>query len=250
MKKIFLSLIALLSFSLAVAQTAQETTIGYEGLTIPAYTITMSQEKSMVQDAVMQRLKEAGVKTDKMNGYIVVKNQTFTDIHSQPVDFFIKVSEQGRRSNKTTEVVCFAKSPNLTISQADLNLNVKHFVETFYNYVQRYDAQKKMNAEEKNLQKAQKNQEKAVAAVASIDKDIASQQEKIAKKEAEIEKLQLKIEALRNEIAEIQGKIEKSQDKKSQAEEKVNRANEAVQSSESEVERYRQQVTPSAPSAQ
>lgn len=241
MKKIFTIAISLLFVGICNAQSAKDTIVSYQGMTIPASVITMSQDKDLVTDALLQRLKDSAVKVTKLNGYIVVQNQAFDAICNQPVDFFVRVSEQGRKSNKVTEVVCFSKSPNLTISQTDLNLNVKHFAENFYNYVARYEAQQKMKNEEKNLKVAQRNQVKAVAAVNSIDKDINSDQEKIAKKEAEILKYQQKIEELRAEIEQLQARVEKSQGKKSQAEEKVSKANDAVQSTSDEVERYRQQ---------
>lgn len=242
MKKIVLLSIAMLFSALCHAQIAEETQVTYEGKTITAYSVSLSYAKDLVTDALAQRFKEAALKANKSNGYIVVQNQIVNDLSTHPIDFIIKMDEQGRKDNRSTDVVFFATTYNLSISRADLNLNVKHYAESFVNYVARYDAQQKMSDEEKNLKKAQRNQVKAVAAVNSIDKNINSDQEKIAKKEAEIAKYQEKIEALRSEINDLKSKIEKNQGKKSQAEENVNKANTAVQSSEDEVERYRQKV--------
>ena len=244
MKKSISFLVAVMLFAWCSAQSALETSVRHDGKDVPAFTINFTQNKDVVSAALAQRLKESNVKTEKVSGYVAVRNQTFSEIYSQPVDFFVKVSEQGRKDNRTVEVLCFAVSPNITIPQNELNLNVRHFLENFYNYAVKYEAQQKMTGEEKNLKKAQKNQEKAVSAVASLDKDIASTQAKISKKEQEIARYEAKIEKLRNEISALQSKMGKSKEKKIQAEEKVNQANSAVRSSEDEVERYRQQVSP------
>ena len=267
MKKISLLVLTMALMAGIKAQSVQEVTVEFGDYTVPAYTVSINQSKELTNEALSQRLKESGLKTGKENGYIAVQNQTFTDIYSQPVDFYAKVDEQGKKKNRVTVVTFFAKSPNLTISQNELNINVRRFAEGFPYYVDKFEAQKKVGASEAELKKAQKTQSKAVAAAASIEKDIASDREKIAKKEAEIEKYNKKIEkdiasdrekiakkeaeiekynkkieSLRADIEKLNASIEKKTGKKAEADEKVNKANEAVQSSESDVNRYRQQV--------
>ncbi|MCR5193714.1 MAG: hypothetical protein K6D59_10455 [Bacteroidales bacterium] len=242
MKKISLLVLLMAMMAGIKAQSIQEVTVQFGDYTVPAYTVSINQSKDVTTEALNQRLKESGLKTGKENGYVAVQNQTFTDIYSQPVDFYAKVDEQGKKKNRVTVVTFFAKSPNLTISQNELNINVRRFAEGFPYYVDKFEAQKKIGASEAELKKAQKTQSKAVAAAASIEKDIASDREKIAKKEAEIEKYNKKIESLRADIEKINASIEKKTGKKAEADEKVNKANEAVQSSESDVNRYRQQV--------
>ena len=165
------------------AQTVQETTIQYGDFTVPAFTLTVTQEQDIVVEALNQRLKESSVKSTKTSGYIAVLNQTFDAIYAQPVDFYAKVEEQGKKKDRVTVVTFFAKSPNLTISQNELNNNVRTFAEAFPRYVTKFEAQMKVGAEQKNLEKAQKNQAKAAAAVEKIGKSIASDMEKIEKKE-------------------------------------------------------------------
>ena len=242
MKKISLLVLSMAMMAGIKAQSVQEVTVQFGDFTVPAYTVSINQSKDVTTEALNQRLKESGLKTGKENGYVAVQNQTFTDIYSQPVDFYAKVDEQGKKKNRVTVVTFFAKSPNLTISQNELNINVRRFAEGFPYYVDKFEAQKKVGASEAELKKAQKTQSKAVAAAASIEKDIASDREKIAKKEAEIEKYNKKIESLRADIEKLNDSIEKKTGKKAEADEKVNKANEAVQSSESDVNRYRQQV--------
>lgn len=241
MKKLMLFAAAVLMYAGLRAQV-EETTVQYGDFTVPAYAVTLQQDEDLVSNAVIQRLKDAAVKTTKTSGYIAVLNQTFAEIYAQPVDFYAKVEEQGKKKDRVTVVTFFAKSPNLTISQNELNVNVRRFAENFQSYIGKYEAQQKLGAEEKNLKKAQKNQEKAVAAAAALDKDIASDQKKIEKKQAEIAKLQSKIEDLNKDIEKLNANIEKNKGKQSGAQEKVDEANKAVQESENDVNRYRQQA--------
>lgn len=231
------------------AQVVNETTAQYKDYTVPAVTVTVKQDKDLAADAVIQRLKDAGLKTSKSSGFIVAENQLFTEIFSQPIDFFAKVDEQGKKKERVTVITFFAKSPNLTISQRELNANVRRFAETFPPFVDRYEASQRVNQESKNLNKAQKAQSKAVSSLAAIESDITSDQEKIAKKEAEIakkeaeiQKIQQKIEELRADIDKLNANINKNSQKKSEAQSKVNEANQNVQSVEGELNKYRQQA--------
>ena len=239
MKKTLLFACAILMLTGLRAQV-NETTIQYGDFTVPAFTVSVKQNKDLVSEAIVQRLKEASVKTTKTGGYIAVLNQTFAEIYAQPVDFYAKVEEQGKKKDRETVVTFFAKSPNLTISQNELNVNVRRFAENFPAYVTRFEAQQNLGAAEKDLKKNQKNHEKAVAAAAAIDKEIASDQKKIEKKQAEIAKMQKKIEDLNKEIEKLNSNIEKNQGKQAGAKEKVKEANEAMQSSEDNVNSYRQ----------
>lgn len=224
------------------AQTVQETTIQYGDFTVPAFTLTVTQEQDIVVEALNQRLKESSVKSTKTSGYIAVLNQTFDAIYAQPVDFYAKVEEQGKKKDRVTVVTFFAKSPNLTISQNELNNNVRTFAENFQRYVTKFEAQMKVGAEQKNLEKAQKNQAKAAAAVEKIGKSIASDMEKIEKKKADIAKYQQKIDDCNKDIEKLQANIEKSKSKMDSAQQKANEADEAVKSSESDLNRYQQEV--------
>ena len=242
MKKLSILAIALTMVAGLKAQGVQETTIQYGDFTVPAFTVSVQQDKDITSEALIQRIKESSVKSTKTNGYIAVLNQAFDAIYAQPIDFYAKVEEQGKKKDRVTVVTFFAKSPNLTISQNELNNNVRTFAEGFPRYVSKFEAQMKVGAEQKNLEKAQKNQAKAAAAVAKIEKSINSDQEKIAKKEAEIAKYQAKIEECNKDIEKLQANIEKSKSKMDSAQQKADEADEAVRSSESDLNRYQQEV--------
>lgn len=242
MKKISLLVLAFTMMAGLKAQTVQETTIQYGDFTVPAFTLSVPQDKVTVSDALNQRLKESSVKATKTNGYTAVLNQTFDAIYAQPVDFYAKIEEQGKKKDRVTVITFFAKSPNLTISQNELNNNVRTFAENFPRYINKYEAQMKVSAGQKDLEKAQKNQAKAAAAVAKIEKAIASDQEKVAKKQAEIAKYQEKIEACNKDIEKLNSNIEKNKAKMNDAQDKANAADDAVRSSEKDLNRYQDQV--------
>ena len=142
-KSLILSLVVLLVSNL-YAQNIEETTIQYGDYTVPAYILTVEQNEDIATAALLQRIKESQVKYTKTNGYIAVLNQTFDVIYSQPVDFYARVESQGKKKNRTTVITFFAKSPNLTISQNELNVNVRRFAENFVPYIDKYEAQFKM----------------------------------------------------------------------------------------------------------
>ena len=242
MKRLSLLAVAVTMFAALQAQNVQETTIQYGDFTVPAYTFTVPQDKETANSALIQRLKESSVKATKTSGYTAVLNQTFDAIYAQPIDFYAKFEEQGKKKDRVTVVTFFAKSPNLTISQNELNNNVRTFAESFPRYVNKYEAQVKVGTEQKNLEKAQKDHAKATAAVTKIEKSIASDQEKIEKKKAEIAKYQQKIESCNKEIEKLNSNIEKNKSKMGDAQDKANAADEAVRSSEDKVNSYQQQV--------
>ena len=243
MKKLLLSTLSLLVAIVGLqAQAIREVNAQYGEYTVPAYCVSVPQSEDIVADALNQRLKEAGLKTSKSKGYIAAENQNFEAICMQPIDFYAKVETEGKKNNKTTVITFFAKSPNLTISQSELNTNVMNFAQSFPVYIAKFEAQQKASAEAKNLKDAQKEQDKAASALAGIEKSISKDQERIQSLEQDIAKYQAKIQECQKEIEKIKANIEKNTDKKGKAEERVNDAQNKVNSSQSELDRYRQQA--------
>lgn len=241
-RTLFIAIALLATISSVKAQAIREVNAQYGEFTVPAFCVNLPQNEDIVTDALNQRLKEAGLKTSKSKGYIASENQNFEAISMEAIDFYAKVETEGKKSNKVTVVTFFAKSPNLTISQSELNLNVRRFAESFPLYVQKFEAQQNASAEAKNLKQAQKEQSKATSALNSLDKSINKDQEKIESLKQDIVKYQAKIEECQKEIEKLNAKIEKNTDKRGKAEERVNSAQDKVNSSQSDLDRYRQQA--------
>ena len=224
------------------AQNVQETTVNIGPLTAPAYTVSFEKDAKMVQDAINQRLKDMKLKTKKSDGYIAALEQTCSEISAAPLSLYTKVEEQGKKKDRVTVLTICAISSDLTIDQIALRNNVRQFTESMIPYMNRFEAQQKMEAEQDNLKRAEKAASAAASVVTGLEKDINSAQKKISDKKAEIEKLKGKIKDLENDIKDLEKEIEKNSDKKSEAEQRSAEAQQNVKDIEKEVDRYQQQT--------
>lgn len=233
MKKIMIAAMAMLLSTGAFAQSVIETVAQVGMLTVPAQQMSIDKDAKLAEGAMRARLKEAGLKVRNNEGWIAAVEQVFEQVSPSPISFFAKIETEGRKSNKMTVITICAVPTDLTQNQAVLSAALRAYLESFPQYIDRYQAQLDLEAQEGNLKKAEKAAEKATAAVASIDKDIAAMQAKIDAKRQEISKLQ-------SEIADLEKKIEKAGGKKSEAQRKASDADQNVKAAQNEVDRYRQ----------
>ncbi len=239
-KKIMIAAMAMMLSVGAFAQNVNETIATVGTMSVPAVTISLDNDVKLVQNAMTTRMKDAGLKLQKIDGYNAALDQVFAEVSSSTINFYYKVEEQGRRNNRYTVLTICAIPNDLTQNQAMLVSSMRSFLEGFPAYMNRYIAAQNMAKEQDNLKKAEKAAASATSSVVAIDKKIASMQDKIVSKQKEIEKLKGKIADCEKEIKDLQKKIEQEGNKKSDAEKKVNEANENVKAVENEVERYRQ----------
>ncbi len=239
MKKAFtFAVAALMTLGLA-AQSVSESTLQVGGLTVPAATVTIQKDVKMVQDAMIQYLKDSKLKPQKdEQGYYVCANAFIEEIAINDINFYTLVNK--KKKNEAEVSVC-ALSSNLAMNDpTQMRAGAMRWLAGFVSYIDRYEAGLKMQAEQGNLKKAEKEAAKAAAGVAAIDKTIAKKQQKIADKEKEIKKLQQKIKDCEKDIKSLQSDIEKAQGKRGDAEKKVQAANQNVDNVQGEVDRYRQ----------
>ena len=239
MKKIItLAAAALMSLALA-AQTVTESTLQVGGLTVPAASATLQKNPKMVQDAMIQYLKDAKLKPQKDDqGYYVCANAFIEEIAINDINFYTLVNK--KKKNEAVVSVC-ALSSNLAMNDPSaMRAGAMRWLSGFVSYVDRYEANLNMQAQQGNLKKAEKQAAKAAANVAAIDKQIAKKQQKIADRQNDIKKYQQKIKDCEKEIKDLQADIEKSTGKRADAEKKVDAANQNVNNVQNEVDRYRQ----------
>ena len=239
MKKVFtLAVAALMTLGLA-AQSVTESTLQVGGLTVPAATVTLQKDPKMVQDAMIQYLKDAKLKPQKdEQGYYMCANAFIEEIAISDINFYTLVEK--KKKNESIVSVC-ALSSNLAMNDpTTMRAGAMRWLSGFANYVDRYEAGLNMKAQQKNLDKAQKAADKAAKQAAAIDKSIAKKQQKIADKEKDIKNYQEKIKGCEKDIKKLQSEIEKEQGKRGDAEKKVDAANQNVNERQGEVERYRQ----------
>lgn len=243
MKRFFALCAALVLMGTAMyAQNVQETTVEIGEKKSPAFTVSLQQDADMVQGALTQMLKESKLKTKKVDGYVACIDQVVSALSTSSVNFYSKVEEQGRKSNRTTTVTFCVMANDLTLDQTALSLSTRKYLEDFVGYVARYEAQGKLSAEQDKLKKAQKEQKSATSELESLDKSIAADQKKIEERKSEIEKLQKKIADYEKEVSQLESRVNKNSGQRGKLESKVDEANRAVKGVEDEVERYRQQL--------
>lgn len=239
MKKLMLLPAMLMAFAVAVAQNVETQSVQVGTVTAPGFSVTLQKKVDLVQDAMNKRLKEAGLKTKKSEGFVAALDQLFAEIATDPINLYTKVEKQSK--NATVVTVCVIPT-DLTADRETMQANLRRFVEGFAQYVDKFEAQNNMAAEQDNLKKAEKNQAKAVAAVEKLDKNIQKNKEKIAEKKKKIEEYNQKIKECQEDIKKLESEIAKDQDKKGSAQKDVEKANDNVRSVQGEVEKYRQQA--------
>lgn len=236
MKKVFsLALAVLMTLGLA-AQSVNESIAAIGDLSVPACNISLQKDAKVVKAAMEQYLKENGLKVKSQQGYQAALNQVIPTISQGEISLYTKVEKQKKNALVTVAVI----GNDLTIDQSDLRDNAKSWLNSFVQYIARYEASQSMNAEQKNLDKANKEAAKASKNLAAIEKAIANDQKKIESKKADNAKLKEKIQKNEQEIKNLQADIEKQNKKKADAQDKVKAANQNVNEVQGEVDRYRQ----------
>ena len=233
MKKIFI-LTATLMLALGTMAQVETTNVQIGAITAPAFTTSIQKDYKMVQRAMNQRLKEAGLKTKSSEGYVACLDQLCAEIATDPINLYTKVEKDGKSARVT---VCAI--PTNLANASDMQNQVRAFLEGFVNYVKKVEAQENMANEQDNLKKAKKKEESAASEVAKIEKAIKDYQDDIAGKQKDIEKFNEKIAECQKDIKKLQENIDKSREKKADAEKKLEEARSATAAVEKEVEKYR-----------
>ena len=234
-KKLLLFSAALVLFAGVKSQNVEATTAQLGSIAAPAFSIKIEKNEHLVQNALNQRLKEADMKTQKIEGFTACLDQLFADIATIPINLYTKVERDGK--NKCIVTVC-AFPTDLSVNKESIQTNTQTFLEGFVSYVNRFEARGQLEEAQSNLKKAQKKLEAAESAVAKIEKNIKEDQEDIAEKTKEIEKYNEKIRNCQADIKKLEEKIAKRQEEKTKASQEVDKASENVSNVLKEVERY------------
>lgn len=236
MKKVLLLPALLLAFSTLMAQTVESKNIQVGAITAPGFTVTLDKDVDLVKEAMEERLDDAKLKTKKVEGYVAALEQVFSDIATDPVSFYTKVEKAGK--GKATVSAC-AVPTNFTVKSDAIEGNLRAFLESFVQYVNKFEARKNMETEQGNLKKAQKAHTSAIAVVEKLEKTIQKDKERIADRQKDIEKYNQKIKECQDEIKELEAAIAKNKNKKDEALKNVEEAHGNVKSVEDKVEMHR-----------
>lgn len=234
-KKLLLFSVVLVLFAGVKGQSAKSVTVQVGPVSASGFSIKIEKEERLVQNAMNQRLKEADMKTQKIEGYTACLDQLFVDIATFPINLYTKVERDGK--NKCIVTIC-AFPTDLSVNKESVQTNTQTFLEGFVSYVNRFEARGQLEEAQSNLKKAQKKLESAESAVAKIEKNIKEDQEDIAEKTKEIEKYSEKIRNCQADIKKLEEKIAKRQEEKTKASQEVDKASENVSNVLKEVEKY------------
>lgn len=237
MKKTLLALTLSLFFGATLmAQGVNETEASIGDKRMPAYSVTLNKSDKIVEEALNQRFKEAGMRGKKISGYWGCLNTVFTEIAATPVDFYAKV--EGNK-NESVVTVC-AVSSDYKTDQSLINAAVRHFVEGFGRYVERYEAGALIEAKEKELKSAQKVQADAASTLAKLEKNAQKYQKDLEAAQKKMEKYAAKVAKCEKDIAKIQKNMEgtSGEDLKS-AQDAAAAADKKVQELQAEIDSYR-----------
>ena len=237
MKKLLLLPAMLMAFATVMAQSIETKSVQVGPVTAPGFSVTIQKKADLVQNAMDKRLKEAGLKTKKSEGFVAALEQLFAEITPNPINLYTKVEKESK--NAATVTVCVIPT-DLTADRESMQANVRRFVENFVQYVDKYEAQLNMATEQSNLKKAQKVHASALSTVEKHDKSIQKNKEKIAEKKKDIEKYNQKIKECQDDIKKLEEENKKLEGKKTEAMKDVDKTKENVKNVEGEVEKYRQ----------
>ncbi|HWR32347.1 MAG TPA: hypothetical protein VN451_02380 [Chitinophagaceae bacterium] len=106
MKKIVLSVAALITVSIASRAQAYEDNIQYDKKKQPAIAIDYNYPAKAVENAFVQKMEKMGYKAkeekgifNKDKGFIIFKNAFVTDISTDRMDYIIKVEKKSRKES-------------------------------------------------------------------------------------------------------------------------------------------------------
>ena len=237
-KVVFLTVAILLTGALK-AQSIQDTVVRIGVQTVPGFYATISQDVKSAQEALKQKMKAAKLKTTNSEGYTASLGQVVPDLATVPVNLYVKIEEQGRRSEKATAITICAMPMNIADKVPDLNNYVRRYLEDLMKQTSRAEASEQLAASEKALKKAQKDYDNAVADLNKLDKELNKNSDKIASNQKEIEKLQAKLKSLEEDNAKMQKTLDKSDEQKAKLQKTIDESNQELQKAQGEVDKWK-----------
>ncbi len=239
-KKLILLTLSFLMLAGLQAQNIQDSVIKIGVQAANGFVATVPQDVKVVQNTLNQKLNDAKLKTTKSEGYIACLEQVVPEIATVPINLYVKIDEQGRRSEKVTVITICAMPMNVSdhISES----YVRRYLEEIIKQAGREEALEMLAQEEKNLKKAQKDYKSANSDLEKMDKNINSDQNKIASNQKDIEKMQSKINDLEEKNKKLESNVTKNNEKKAELEKRTSELQSTIQELEKKIETYRARI--------
>ncbi len=208
MKKLTLLFALIGMFFLANAQNVKESTISFNKTQVSGYLANINGYSMDVVDlALRTRLeKDLNLKGSKEGNFRAYINQPCSVFGPDKYDIYYKVSEFGKKKNKTTQVNFIISSGNMNTITSSNNPNVAYRVKAFLNdflaSVPSFAISQEIDALEAELAKLKKEK-------ASLDNEVAKENKNIEKSNKQIDKINKKIEKSNKKIEKTGEKINK-----------------------------------------
>lgn len=187
MKKLLQAATLLLFVVPASAQDIRESQVRLGKEDRSAFVATYSYDDEIVQGALEERLKEAGLKRDgRKSGYALYKQETWTDLSTNKLDFYIRVD--GRKGKSTLSFVA-SKGYNNDITSANdpgTAGNIRNFLTAMEQQINAYAVKLEIAAKEKAAAEVAKKNK-------AIKKDLEENEKEKRKHEEDLKDLKNKL---------------------------------------------------------
>ena len=197
MKKKILFLAVCISSAVFASAQAREDKADIMDASRSVLSIELKFTSKTVSDALTQKLKEASLKTKSSKGYTIAEGAKFLDISPENLDYYFKVESK----DKTASILYLGFSKGYTNfvtpeSDAKVWTSGKEFLNNFITYMEKYQLELDIAAQDKIVKDAEKAYEKAIKEGEDLAKKVAENAKDQETKKAELQKHKETLEQL------------------------------------------------------
>lgn len=189
MKKHLLLIALFITSTIIVKAQAREDRIEISEAQRLVLSIELSYSSKVVEDALSQKIKDAGLKTKNSKGFTLIEGGKFLDVTPDIMDYFFKVESKDKV--KSVLYVGISKgNSNFITGDTDAKIweNSKAFLNQFVNYLYQYQLGLDIAAQDKIAKDAEKALEKSIKEGEDLAKKTEENKKDQENKKADLEK--------------------------------------------------------------
>jgi hypothetical protein len=210
MKKIFITILALVSLQFAYSQ-AVETQIDYGKIKVTGATIEVAVPEDVAADVIKAEMKARGFgKGDGTKGYTLYKGVNFNELSADKVDFYIKTEKKSKKDKGNSKITAMvSKGYDNFISSTTDAAAMTALISFLNNLKPKFTSSNldvQIAAQEDVVKKEEKKQENITEDISDMEKKIAKLQKDIADKKNDLEKQKAEVEKQRSALAALKAK--------------------------------------------
>lgn len=183
MKKINLLFLLLLSGLLASSQQAYEDNIEYQKKKQPGFAIDFPYPPSVVEDALVEKLEKMGYKTKESKGFRNYKGTVIPAISQESMDYVFRVERKSRKEKDEAVIYMMINKGDanmMSLLGSDVKTQARIFLNGLAPYMEAYNLEVEIRAQEEVLEKAAKK-------LSKLEEDADDLQKKLKKLNDDIE---------------------------------------------------------------